>query len=77
MAKATWSSLRMAAQAIAWPFLPLAFSRWQKVLMLGFYRHAVSAGRYSALRKAGSPVLEMRVFPTHWPDAWSRGARPT
>jgi hypothetical protein len=30
MAKAMWTSLRMAAQATALPFLPAALRRWQR-----------------------------------------------
>ena len=68
-------SLRIAAQTMDLRFLPLALRRSKKARMMGLYRHALSAGRYSALRKAGSPALEIRVLPTLLPDAWTAGAR--
>jgi hypothetical protein len=76
MAKARWISLRMAAQTMALPFLPLALRRWQKARMGGLCRHATKAGIYKALRKAASPFLAIWVLPVHSPD-WRRlGASP-
>ena len=77
MAKAIWIILRMAAQLIAMPCLPLAFKRSQKARMIGLCLRADMDGMYSALRTKGSPDLERRVLPAHLPDCRRRGASPT
>ena len=69
-------SLRIAAQTIALPFLPLALRRSQKVRMGGLCFHAPRAGIYRALRKVGSPFLAIWVLADHCPDCRIEGASP-
>ena len=71
-----FSSLRIAAQMICMPVLPLALRRSLIALIAPLCCRAQTAGMYSPARSRDEPILEMRVCPRYLPDSCKRGLSP-